>query len=269
MKNIVMEKRVKRGRPAKIQIKSANEFNPKSLNITKGFDLNFSDKIFNSMKIGNEEMDCLFSSSGGIMPATNMMVVGGAGAGKTTLALDWLSKIQRKDKKVLFISGEMDEIGYFKYCKRLSSFSNIPVLFLKHHRENVVETLEYVFNEGYDLILIDSVAEVLEMYRDQKSATRKQAESWLIDIQDKTKLGNNKSKIHTTFINIQQVSKSGEFVGSNRLKHMMDAMFIIEVNKDKTERKIHFDKNRDGDKEFKICFTFYKNEVFYSYEMAS
>jgi DNA repair protein RadA/Sms len=261
-----MRPTVKRGRPSKkVEV---SLFNENSINITTGDTLNFGDDIFDSITVGNQEMDSILSTQGGIMPATNMMVVGGAGAGKTTLTLDWLQAAQRSGKKVLFISGEMDEIGYFKYCKRLPSFKSIPVLFLKHHRDTVSETLTHVFNTGYDLILIDSVAEVLEMYRDQHNATRKQAESWLIDVQDKTKLGLNKQNRNTTFINIQQVSKSGDFVGSNRLKHMMDAMFVIEVNKEKTERTIHFEKNRDGDKEYKIGFSFYNNKVNYAYTVG-
>jgi len=76
----------------------------------------------------------------------------------------------------------------------------------------------------------------------------------------------NKGDYYTTFINIQQVTKGGEFSGSNRLKHMTDAMCHVEVNKDKTERTLQFSKNRDCDKDFKLCFSFYQDSVFYSYE---
>lgn len=264
---IEVKKTRKRGRPRKNVSNNGSVLDFSSINITKGESLNFDDSILEPMKTGIEEMDSILSTDGGIMPATNIMVAGGAGAGKTTLTLDWLAKLEKNGKKVLFISGEMDKVGYYKYCKRLPAFNEIPVFFLKPYRNHVAEVLGHIFNDGYDVILIDSVAEVLEMYRDQKSATRKQAEGWFIDLQDQNKLGKNKENKYTTFVNIQQVSKSGDFVGSNRLKHMMDAMFIINVNKDKTERTIHFDKNRDGDKDYKVSFSFYGGEVNYAYEL--
>lgn len=254
-----------RGRPRKVNVES--NFDTKKINITKGNKLKFSDSIFKPLKTDIPEVDSILSTKGGFMPATNIMVAGGAGAGKTTLTLNWVSKLHQKGIRTLFISGEMDEVGYYKYCNRLPEFQDVPVLFLKHHRNNVKETLEHVFDEGYDVVLIDSIAEVLEMYRDQMNATRKQAEGWLIDLQDKHKLGGNKANLYSTFINIQQVSKSGDFIGSNRLKHMMDALFIINVSKDRTERTIYFDKNRDCDKEFKITFSFYKDQVSYGYEI--
>ena len=51
------------------------------------------------------------------------------------------------------------------------------------------------------------------------------------------------------------MTKAGDFVGSNRLKHMTDAMAHIERSKDGLERSIHFSKNRDCDKDFKMYFT--------------
>jgi hypothetical protein len=126
--------------------------------------------------------------------------------------------------------------------------------------------LEYVFSLGYDLICVDSIAEVIEMYKDTYRTTESAAEFWFLNLQDKMKKGENKYKYYTTFINIQQVTKQGDFVGSNRLKHMTDGMAHIERSKDGLERSIHFSKNRDCDKDFKMFFTFYDGKVHYSFE---
>jgi predicted ATP-dependent serine protease len=254
---------VKRGRPAKqVEVK---EFDSSIVKLVRGSELKFSDALFQPMKT-NSEVDVILSTEGGIMPGTNMVITGGPGSGKSTVVLDMLANFTHQGYKCLFISGEMDEIGYYKYCKRLPKFACVQTLFLKNYSEQVKETLEYVFNEGYDVIAVDSIAEVLEMVKDNYRMTESMAESWFLQLQDRMKKGNNKGKYYTTFINIQQVTKQGDFVGSNRLKHMTDAMCHIERSKDGLQRKMFFSKNRDCDKDFDIYFTIYKDSVHYAYE---
>jgi len=266
---------VKRGRPAKVVAKVETRgrkkteviravFNPDSVKLFRGSELNFKDDLFRPMKT-NSEIDVILSTDGGLMPGTNMILVGGPGSGKTTVALDVVSSLTAQGYKCLFVSGEMDEIGYYKYCKRIPKFSCVQTLFLKNYHENVKETLEYVFDDGYDVIVIDSIAEVLEMVKDTYNVNYGAAESWFLSLQDKNKKGSNKNNYYTTFVNIQQVTKAGDFTGSNRLKHMTEAMAHIDKNKDGTERSIHFSKNRDCDKDFKLYFSI-SNNVFYTYE---
>jgi len=97
-----------------------------------------------------------------------------------------------------------------------------------------------------------------------KANNLKQPISYTID-----KKGDNNGKYYTTFINIQQVTKAGEFAGSNRLKHMTDAMCHVERSKDGLARSLHFSKNRDCDKDFKMYFTIYNDSVHYSYETTN
>jgi predicted ATP-dependent serine protease len=257
-------KQLKRGRPAKA--KHIVEFNPSSVKLLRGNDLIFNEELFIPMKT-NSELDVIFSTEGGLMPGTNMMLAGGPGSGKSTVVLDVLSKLTRQGLKCLFISGEMDEIAHYKYCRRMSSFGCVQTLFLKNYSLSVKETLEHIFNQGYDVIGIDSIAEVLEMYKDAYKTTESAAEFWFLNLQDKMKKGENKSGYYTTFINIQQMTKSGDFAGSNRLKHMVDAFCHVERSKDGLERSLHFTKNRDCDKDFKVFFSIYNDAVSYSYEM--
>ena len=261
-----MQNQVKRGRPRKTQV--VKTFNPSSVKLFRGSDLSFNNSLFIPLKT-NREIDVILSTEGGLMPGTNMVFVGGPGSGKSTVTLDMLSALTDQGLKCLFVSGEMDEIAHYKYCKRLPKFKNVQTLFLKNYAETVKETLEYVFNQGYDVIAIDSLAEVIEMVKDNYRTTESAAESWLLNLQDKHKKGENKCSYYTTFINIQQVTKAGDFAGSNRLKHMTDAMAKIEVSKDGLERSIHFDKNRDCDKSFKMFFSIHRDNVHYSYEFVN
>ena len=151
------------------------------------------------MSVGNE-LDVILSTEGGLMHGTNMMLAGGPGSGKSTIVLDMLPKLTLQGMKVLFVSGEMDEIAHYKYCKRMPNFACVQTLFLKNYSENVKEALEHVFNEGYDVIAIDSIAEVLEMYKDAYRTTESAAEFWFLNLQDQHKKGGNKNKYYTTFV---------------------------------------------------------------------
>jgi len=232
-----MKNLVKRGRPAKQNL--VVEFDSNSVKLFRGNELSFSEELFKPMPTGTE-LDVIFSTEGGLMPGTNMMLAGGPGSGKSTIVLDVLSKLTLQGLKVLFVSGEMDEIAHYKYCKRMPAFNCVQTLFLKNYSHCVKETLEHVFDQGYDVIAIDSIAEVLEMYKDAYRTTESNAEFWFLNLQDKHKKGGNSKNYYTTFINIQQMTKSGDFVGSNRLKHMVDAFCNVERSKDGLERSLFF-----------------------------
>jgi predicted ATP-dependent serine protease len=79
-------------------------------------------------------------------------------------------------------------------------------------------------------------------------------------------MGRNKTNTHTCFINIQQVTKGGQFAGSNRLKHMTDAMAIIKRDVDTSERSLQFEKNRDGNTDQVVTFRITSDSVAYGFE---
>jgi DNA repair protein RadA/Sms len=262
----VMTKTETRGRKRKLM--PLSNFNSRNIKLFRGSDLNFNSSLFKPM-CTNTELDVILSTEGGIMPGTNMMLAGGPGSGKSTIVLDMLSKFTKQGLKVLFVSGEMDEIAYYKYCKRIPEFSCVQTLFLRNYSSNVKETLEYVFNQGYDIIAIDSIAEVIEMYKDAYHTTERASEIWLLNLQDKHKKGDNLKNYYTTFINIQQMTKAGDFAGSNRLKHMVDAFCHVTRSKDGLERSLYFSKNRDCNKDFKVFFSIYNEGVHYAYETTN
>lgn len=240
-------------------------FNPDIVKLIRGQELDFSAAALDPMPTG-KEIDILLSTEGGLMPGTNLMLCGGPGSGKTTIALDILSNLTKSGYKCLFVSAEMDEIQHYKYCKRMPHIGCVQTLFLKNYAENPQPVLEYVFNQGYDVVCIDSFAEVIELLRDAYKYSEATAETWLLHIQDRMKKGDNPNKYFTTFINIQQVTKGGDFVGSNRIKHMTDAMGHVERSKDGMERSIYFSKHRDCDKDYKLLFAIGSEGVHYSYE---
>jgi DNA repair protein RadA/Sms len=236
--------------------------------ITKLKNIVIDERMFEQMKSGLA-LDKLISHEGGVPSATNIMLVGDPGIGKTTLLLDLLASVQLKDptKRCLFISGEMGKKQMFKYTQRFPQFGVLDTLFVSDFTDyNTKDVMEQLLSTGYDLVLIDSIAEVLEGVRSDNGWDRKVAESWLVDICVQNNKGWNENNCFTTFLLIQQVTKGGVFVGSNKLKHMVDAAAEIRREKESSGggTYIEFTKNRNGNIENKLYFQLTGTQIVYS-----
>jgi DNA repair protein RadA/Sms len=195
------------------------------------------------------------------------MCIGDPGIGKTTVLLDILASAQNKGRKCLFISGEMGKKQMFKYTERFKQFGIVQTLFTQDYIDhNTKDVIEQVLNIGWDLVLIDSAAEIIEGVREDNGWDRKMAESWLVDICVKNNKGENKENKYTSFLLIQQVTKTGLFAGSNKLKHMMDAMMEMrkETDRDGGASYIVFSKNRNGIVDQKSYFELSNSKITYS-----
>ena len=217
--------------------------------LTQISNVNYEKGLFEAHKT-NTPLDGLFSIDGGVPKATNWMVVGDPGVGKSTVTLDIIANAKKTGSKVLFISAEMNQVDLYLYVKRYPKFGELDIFFPQEidDNEDPKQVLEEILNEGYDIILIDSFVELQETIRESGRMTRNSSEKYLLDLMYKHNLGANKSKCFTSFLNIQQVGKSGIFVGSNKLKHMttgmMEIRFVDENTQD--ERYVTFSKNRRG-----------------------
>ena len=256
----------KRGRPTKTKQINSN-FNVE-LNLVKMQDVTFNDDLFIPTKT-KTIVDSLLSSEGGLFPGTNTVVIGDPGVGKSTVLLDWLANMQAQGKKVLFISGEMNDIDMYGYVKRFPKFGKLPILFMQDYNDCPKQAVEQVLNQGYDIVLMDSWAEVTAMVKDQMGWARNKVESWLLELLEKNNKANNDANKNTAFICIQQMTKQGEFAGSNRIKHMTTAMAALRFDgrgRD-AERYLEFEKNRRGSVGDKIYFSLHRGGcVDYSFE---
>ena len=210
-------------------------------------DLKFDSQLFRPMKSGRV-IDAHFSSEGGLMKGTNYAIVGDPGIGKTTVMLDMLADLKTKGQKVLFISGEMNQIDMYGYVKRYPKFGSLDILFMGDYcEENCLDVIKNVLSEGYDTVLIDSMAEIVNGVVDTAKGyySSKKAETDILNLFETHNMGDNDSKINTSFLVIQQVTKQGEFAGSNRFKHMMTGMAHMKWTKD-GDRTFFFSKNRRG-----------------------
>ena len=205
----------------------------------------FSDETFDLMETG-KHIDYLFTQEGGIPKACNFMLVGDPGIGKTTISLDILSDLKMNGYKVLYVSAEMNDIDMKPYNDRYPKFKNIPTFYTgKYIDSNIKEILSDVLDEGYDVVLIDSFIELQDDIRNN-GISKNEAEKILVSLLKKHNNGSNKLNKKTTFIAIQQVTKGGIFVGSNKLKHDFSGSLIIRREKETKKTYMFFDKNRRG-----------------------
>lgn len=262
-----VENKVKRGRPSKKQIVGNLEITRFKPQLVRMDDVKFDDNLFVPMKTG-KKIDSLLSSEGGLMKGTNFAFVGDPGVGKSTVMLDMLADLQAQGQKVLFISGEMTSIDLYGYVKRYPKFGKLDILFMGDYIENdPVAVLTSVLSEGFDVVLIDSMAEVCTNIVDFHGGTMKNAETKVLNLLEKHNKANNRNKLNTTFLIIQQVTKGGTFAGSNRFKHMLTGMGHIKFVEN--GRCVFFSKNRRGGEMNKLFFSLEtKNHVNWTHTEA-
>lgn len=216
-------------------------------------ELTFDPDLFKCL-LTHKPIDKLLSTEGGFPKATNFILIGDPGVGKSTVSMDILADLQNNGASVLFISGEMDRVDLYRYVKRYPKFGNLDILFLGEYvDENPKSIIETMLNRGYDVVLIDSFVEVQDTVAEASAMSGKKAEKWLVDLMRHHNMANNDAKKWTSFLCIQQVTKEGVFLGSNKLKHNTTGMMELRFDKDGT-RYAMFTKNRRGEIDKKMRF---------------
>ena len=229
--------------------------------IVKMRDVRFDKDLFINFRT-RTILDKLLCSYQGLPKGVNYMIIGDPGVGKTTIILDMLANIRKAQPsaRILFISAEMNEIDLAIYVERFPKFGDLDILFVEggfdecgHSWQTVADTLD----DGWDIVAIDSFHELQGIVKEEENVTNKRAESMLLSLIKQQNKAQNDRGVNTTFLTIQQVTKSGAFVGSNRLKHMITAMMELRLDNPKniySDRYITFSKHRRGDVGVKLYY---------------
>ena len=229
--------------------------------IVKMRDVRFDKDLFINFRT-RTILDNLLCSYQGLPKGVNYMIIGDPGVGKTTIILDMLANVRKAQPsaRILFISAEMNEIDLAIYVERFPKFGDLDILFIEggfddcgHSWQTVADTLD----DGWDIVAIDSFHELQGIVKEDENVTNKRAESMLLSLIKQQNKAQNDRGVNTTFLTIQQVTKSGAFVGSNRLKHMITAMMELRLDNPKniySDRYITFSKHRRGDVGVKLYY---------------
>jgi KaiC/GvpD/RAD55 family RecA-like ATPase len=257
-----------------VSTKVENRYRPKVV-VRKVNEMEFDPRLFNPM-MSNTPIDTILSFESGLMPACNYVVCGDPGVGKTTSLLYFATEVKKHNPhlKIGFLSGEMRPKEIRKYTDRFPQFGEIQTLFfsdyvngIEDENENFIEdvNMRYVIEdfvqEGWDLLIVDSLAECIEHVKDSEGWATKKCEKWFIRLMVKNNEGHNKENKLTSFLATQQMNKGGEFVGSNGWKHNTSGFIYIRfVNKMRGDVIVEIDKNREGNQNDHVYYNLKKSE---------
>ena len=239
-------------------------------------DIQFDSELFRNYMSGTV-LDELLCSYRGLPKGVNYMIIGDPGVGKTTIILDLLSNIRGANPgiRVLFISAEMNEIDLAIYVQRFPKFQDLDILFIEANYEedgasHNLEAVKEILGRGWDIVAIDSFYELQGIIKEEENLTLKKAESILLSIIKQQNKAANDRGVNTTFLTIQQVTKAGHFIGSNRLKHSITAMLELRLENPKnvySDRYAVFSKHRRGDVGVRLYYDLsVTGDVFYNEE---
>lgn len=224
----------------------------------------FDPRLFIPIMTG-KYLDNYWSRKGGILPATNIMITGDPGIGKSSNLMDVLVgiKIQDMSKRVLYISAEMSAIDLEEFLQFYPGLENIDFLFLgdyltdPNQKIKPYQALQSVLDQGWDVVVIDSLYETQSMIQeDLDISSFKKGERYMLDLMNKHNGGHNKLNLFTAFLAIQQKNKSGQYVGSKRLEHMTTGFLqLLWDPKERGKRYMIFEKNRKGKEKVKLYYS--------------
>ncbi len=182
-----------------------------------------------------EELDRVLG--GGIVPGSLILVGGDPGIGKSTLLLQVCQNLARKEKKVLYISGEESLRQIKLRAQRMGEFTEQLLLFCETNLEFIKETIE---QERPETVVIDSIQ---TMYSEEVSS----APGSVSQVREATNTLMQLAKgLNITLFIVGHVTKEGTVAGPRVLEHMVDTVLYFEGDRHASYRILRGVKNRFG-----------------------
>jgi DNA repair protein RadA/Sms len=210
------------------------------LNVQRGFSMgtrissiNVPPELRVKKTSGLNWLDHLLGKQGGFTPTTTMMLTGTPGAGKSTLLRQLANAMDASGHIVLMNTGEESLYQAKMACERL----RLPNDFMVGEETMLPKVLEYLDNvkkahKGKQIVYLQDSLQTLDdgKYVDKNGDSRgtngKTPERCTDMIVDWTQ----RNFGITVFIG--QVTKSGDFAGTQHIKHAIDAHMHLSVDDD-------------------------------------
>lgn len=203
---------------------------------------NIDETQFKAIATGTA-FDMIASKRKGVMPGTTYLITGESGAGKTTVAANIADYLKENNIGYTagFISAEMDRNDWTEECLDNHRLATLETIFMLEYLEapNYLEILIEALKK-WNYVIVDSFEVIIDQLKELKGWTAKKAEGELINI-----LRLAAAESGATIFCIQQYTKGGTFVGSNKIKHLLTGMIFVMFDNN-GDRYIVFTKNRRG-----------------------
>lgn len=204
-------------------------------------DIVVPDKMFQSIKTNNPEMDSVLSELGGLIPSQVIMITGNPGSGKTTLSAVIGSRVINTipNKPVVFLSYEMSDFQLKLQAQKIPGFSDLLISTHEFHKDNkgLDELFKALDSIEPSMVIVDSLQKMASKM--PQGPTRGQ----ITVVERFTKWA---KATFTPVILIGHNDKGGNYAGPSFLKHEVDSHLTVWYDKESHERLFSMSKNRFG-----------------------
>ena len=174
---------------------------------------------------------------GGIVPGSLILVGGDPGIGKSTLLLQVCQKLAKKERKVLYISGEESLRQIKLRAQRMGEFNEHLLLLCETNLELIRNVIE---KEKPDTVIIDSIQ---TMYSEEVGS----APGSVSQVREATNTLMQLAKgLGISIFIVGHVTKEGTVAGPRVLEHMVDTVLYFEGDRHASYRILRGVKNRFG-----------------------
>lgn len=174
---------------------------------------------------------------GGIVPGSLILVGGDPGIGKSTLLLQVCQKLAKKERKVLYISGEESLHQIKLRAQRMGEFNDHLLLLCETNLELIRNVIE---KEKPDTVIIDSIQ---TMYSEEVGS----APGSVSQVREATNTLMQLAKgLGISIFIVGHVTKEGTVAGPRVLEHMVDTVLYLEGERYFSYRILRGVKNRFG-----------------------
>ena len=185
---------------------------------------------------GNAEFDRVLG--GGLVPGSLVLLGGEPGIGKSTLLLQIAQALQKKDRRILYISGEESAQQIKMRAERLGSRDTGEIYLLA---ESSLETIMAAVDDVRPTdIVVDSIQTTFSEELDSAPGSISQVRHVAAQF-----LALAKSRHLPVFL-IGHVTKDGSLAGPKALEHIVDTVLYFEGERHHNHRIVRAVKNRFG-----------------------
>lgn len=193
------------------------------------------DKFYRRLMTGNAVFDQLVGGqeSPGIVPSEAIFLSGGAGLGKSTLAMQMADMYSINTGRQILYNSSEESVEMIKMrASRVGIKSDLNV----SDFDQISDLTSHCRGSGVEVLIVDSLNEMLEGTDKSDNAVVRTANK-LIDLAHEEDI---------CVIVLGHVTKSGVFAGRNTLQHIFDAHMHLFFDEKMGVRIIQMEKNRFG-----------------------